>query len=95
MPATSAIDLRANVDLWGSKGEHKELPGHRPERPEAPLWRPGRRPGRAGREVGPELHALPPKDAEGHRHRGLRLLGELQIGVEDGGGAVSLQEGHR
>ena len=34
MHATSAIDLRANVDLWGSKVEHKHLPGHRPERPE-------------------------------------------------------------
>ena len=57
MPATPAIDLRANVNLWGSKGEHKQLPGHRPERPEARLWRPGRRQGRPSREVGAQQHA--------------------------------------
>jgi hypothetical protein len=25
MPATSTFDLRASIDLWGSKGEHKQL----------------------------------------------------------------------
>ena len=31
----AGIDMRANADLWGGKGERKELPGHRPGRPEA------------------------------------------------------------
>ena len=91
----SAIDLRANIDLWGGKGEHKQLPGHRPERLEARLWRPGRRPGKASCEVGAEQHALPPEDAESHRQHGLRLLEEPLVDVETVGGAVSLQEGHR
>ena len=29
------MDMCANADLWGGKGERKELPGHRPGRPEA------------------------------------------------------------
>ena len=31
----AGIDMRANADLWGGKGERKELPGHRPGRREA------------------------------------------------------------
>ena len=56
-PATyvvAGIDMRANADLWGGKGERKELPGHRPGRPEAELRRPERLSGsdRAGLERG-------------------------------------------
>ena len=50
----AGIDVRASADLWGGTGERKELPGHRPGRPEAELRRPERRSGsdRAGQERG-------------------------------------------
>ena len=51
----AGIDMRANADLWGGKGERKELPGHRPGRPEARASASraaiGQRSGRAGARI--------------------------------------------